>query len=241
MNAPKVTPEQVNEAIVGETYTVLPDGRTTICQLTLKNGFTVDGHSAVVSKENFNKKIGEEISYGQAKEKIWAYLGWDLANKVSLLKGAGEATGFMTKIGVPTTYVGTKVVRALPMNRKGYNDLRGWDLPKEENPLDEGYLVEYVDGGFPNVKGFTGYISWSPKDVFEKAYTTGQKVEGTSFLDRLLTEYDQLNERFKKLSSFLGSEQFNKLAEVDRDDLHDQQKLMHQYLGVLNRRIQRHR
>ena len=48
--APKVTPQQIEAAIVHETYTLLPNGRTTVCQLTLINlgdsGFTVEGQSA---------------------------------------------------------------------------------------------------------------------------------------------------------------------------------------------------
>lgn len=57
-------------------------------------------------------------------------------------------------------YIGTKVITAKPMNRGEYNKFRGWDIPADENPLDEGYLVKYEDG----------YISWSPKSTFEKAY-----------------------------------------------------------------------
>lgn len=38
-------------------------------------------------------------------------------------------------------YIGTKVVRARPMSRQAYNDLRGWQVPDDENPTDEGYLV----------------------------------------------------------------------------------------------------
>ena len=67
-------------------------------------------------------------------------------------------------------YVGTKVVKAAPMTRKEYNDLRGWTVPEDENPNDDGYLVEYLDGGKANHADYTGYISWSPKDVFERAY-----------------------------------------------------------------------
>ena len=58
MNYPKVTQEDVNNFIVGKTFTVLPDGRTTICQLTLKNNFTVIGESACVSIENFDAAKG---------------------------------------------------------------------------------------------------------------------------------------------------------------------------------------
>ena len=68
------------------------------------------------------------------------------------------------------TYIGTKIVRAKPMTRGEYNRLRGWTLQADENGDDEGYLVEYTDGGAANHSAFAGYISWSPKDVFERAY-----------------------------------------------------------------------
>ena len=67
-------------------------------------------------------------------------------------------------------YIGTKVINAVPMNRLDYTVLRGWQLPADENGSDEGYLVEYIDGVKTNVEGFDGYISWSPKGVFEKSY-----------------------------------------------------------------------
>ena len=67
-------------------------------------------------------------------------------------------------------YIGVKLINARPMTRLAYNELRGWTLPADENPEDDGYLVEYMDGGQANHPGFIGYISWSPKDVFERAY-----------------------------------------------------------------------
>lgn len=76
------------------------------------------------------------------------------------------------------TYIGTKLIHALPMTRKEYNDYRGWELPANEDGNDEGYLVEYVDGGRANDSRHAGYISWSPKDVFERAY---RPVENMSF------------------------------------------------------------
>jgi hypothetical protein len=75
-------------------------------------------------------------------------------------------------------YIGTKIINAVPMNRLEYNKLRGWEVPADENPFDDGYLVEYVDGGKPNHPGYAGYISWSPKDVFERAY---QPTAGMEF------------------------------------------------------------
>lgn len=75
-------------------------------------------------------------------------------------------------------YIGTKMINAVPMNRGDYNNLRGWECPADENPDDEGYLVEYQDGGQRNHESFSGYISWSPKDVFERAY---EPTNGLSF------------------------------------------------------------
>lgn len=67
-------------------------------------------------------------------------------------------------------YIGTKQVRAKPMTRGEYNTFRGWEVPADENPSDEGYLVEYVDGGKANTTQYAGYVSWSPADVFQRAY-----------------------------------------------------------------------
>lgn len=67
-------------------------------------------------------------------------------------------------------YIGTKLINAKPMTRLEYNEFRGWTLPADEDGTDEGFLVEYVDGGQANTAEYAGYVSWSPKDVFERAY-----------------------------------------------------------------------
>lgn len=67
-------------------------------------------------------------------------------------------------------FIGTKVINARPMDRLAYNVFRGWKLPNDENGTDEGFLVEYLDGGEPNTKEYAGYVSWSPKEQFENAY-----------------------------------------------------------------------
>lgn len=82
-----------------------------------------------------------------------------------------------------TKHIGTKQVLSAPMTLGEYNDYRGWDLPADENGADEGYLVEYLDGGEANHPDHENYISWSPAAVFEKAYrpthgmTFGQALE----------------------------------------------------------------
>jgi hypothetical protein len=73
------------------------------------------------------------------------------------------------------SFIGIKVVFAKPMTRADYNLYRGWELPADEDGRDAGMLVEYTDGGKSNHPEHEGYISWSPLDVFERAYrpTTG--------------------------------------------------------------------
>jgi len=75
------------------------------------------------------------------------------------------------------TYIGTKTINAKRMCRWDYNKLRG-NIAGNETPDEEGYLVEYTDGGKPNHPDFAGYISWSPKDVFERAY---RRINGMTF------------------------------------------------------------
>lgn len=75
-------------------------------------------------------------------------------------------------------FIGTKLVNATPMTRAEYNTFRGWELPVDENGADEGYLVEYLDGGKPNTQQYAGYVSWSPKEQFEGAY---RQTSGMTF------------------------------------------------------------
>ena len=67
-------------------------------------------------------------------------------------------------------YIGTKSVLATPMSRAEYCDYRGWEIPKNEDPDEQVYLVEYTDGGKANDERHGGYITMSPKEVFDNAY-----------------------------------------------------------------------
>lgn len=131
-------------------------------------------------------------------------------------------------------YIGKKEVNAIPMNRQEYNDFRGWKLPDDENGEDEGYLVEYVDGGKANTPQYNGYVSWSPRDVFERAY---KSIETP--LDRLYIEYDELQDKYNKLVLFLGKKDAEKIAGEMQVALMEEQKLeMKDYLLTLRTRIE---
>lgn len=75
----KVTREHLGKRIIAADYVVMPDGRTTVCQLTMQNGFTVRGESSCVSVENFNKDLGEKYAYEKAFDAAWAFEGYLLA------------------------------------------------------------------------------------------------------------------------------------------------------------------
>ena len=111
--APRVTPADIEAAIVSEHYftaeqgvfgarvdpivrsggaVTLADvpateGKTlellTFCVLVLHNGFTVTGESACASPENFNSEIGRRIARENAVSKVWPLLGYALKEKLA--------------------------------------------------------------------------------------------------------------------------------------------------------------
>lgn len=83
LNAPRLTPELIDGTIVSETYTVLPSGKCMVCELVLKNGFSVRGEASVVSKANFNEEVGKKVSRAKARDQIWLLEGYLLQEKLS--------------------------------------------------------------------------------------------------------------------------------------------------------------
>jgi hypothetical protein len=144
-------------------------------------------------------------------------------------------------------YTGVKEILAKPMNRKEYNDYRGWELPADENGDDEGFLVEYIQSETsPNVNhpAHAGYISWSPKDVFIESYIKtniplylkGKEYEPHQI--RVLNELDELKSKVTALENFIKTGFFE-----DRLDSEEQQRLKQQlivmqtYQSILIQRI----
>ena len=82
MSENRVTIEQIEAKIKDKKFTVLEDGKTTICNLYLENGFTVCGESACVDPANFDKEIGEKIAYENARDKLWLLEGYLLQEKL---------------------------------------------------------------------------------------------------------------------------------------------------------------
>ena len=78
----KVTEDQIKSKIKSEIFLVMPDCRTTICQLVLENGYTVHGYSACVDIDNFDAVLGRLYAYQDAFKKIWPLEGYLLAEKL---------------------------------------------------------------------------------------------------------------------------------------------------------------
>lgn len=83
LNAPRITPQQIDEAIVDEAYHVFPGTTVTVCCLTLKNGYTVIGESACASPANFDAELGRKIARDNARSKIWALEGYALRERLA--------------------------------------------------------------------------------------------------------------------------------------------------------------
>lgn len=107
--APRVTPADIEAAIVSEHYFTAregvlgmlaadgvppgiyeqanaapqPLGLLTFCVLVLRNGFTVTGESACVSPENFDAEIGRRVARENAVNKMWPLLGYALKDKMA--------------------------------------------------------------------------------------------------------------------------------------------------------------
>jgi hypothetical protein len=83
LNAPRLTPADIDAVIASEQYHVFDGTTLTVCCLRLRNGFTVTGESAAASPENFDVEIGRKIARQNAREKIWALEGYLLKERLA--------------------------------------------------------------------------------------------------------------------------------------------------------------
>jgi hypothetical protein len=83
LNAPRLTPADIDAAIKTEHYWVPPGTSLIVCVLILRNGFCVTGESASASPENFDEAIGKRIARDAARNKIWALEGYLLRERLA--------------------------------------------------------------------------------------------------------------------------------------------------------------
>jgi hypothetical protein len=83
LNAPRLNASMIDATIQSEQYHIFPGTTLTVCALTLRNGFIVIGESAAASPSNFDQAIGRKIARENARNKIWAFEGYLLREKLS--------------------------------------------------------------------------------------------------------------------------------------------------------------
>lgn len=71
-------------------------------------------------------------------------------------------------MGEEKLYIGTKLILGIPMSQHEFNATQNKAVMGEHRP---GYRVTYPDG----------YVSWSPKEVFEAAYREVSEGERSMF------------------------------------------------------------
>jgi hypothetical protein len=77
----RLTVTDLNAKVKNAAYIRLPDSTTTLCQITLENGFTVTGTSACVDPADFNQATGEHYAFEKAFETLWDLEGYLLTQR----------------------------------------------------------------------------------------------------------------------------------------------------------------
>lgn len=122
-------------------------------------------------------------------------------------------------------YISIKEVQAKPMTvgeAKKLGLIRVNSMNMRSSDETPGYLVKYPDG----------YESWSPKEIFEAAYT----VSATP-LDRLNIEQNALAHLIVKLDAFVYSDKYEALDKLSQAMLVAQLKSMIEYMTLLDKRL----
>lgn len=83
LTAPRVTPDRINLLMERVQYTFSIFGTSTFCHAFLDGEFLLaTGHSACVSKANFNEELGQRIAKDNvlkaARDKLWELEGYTL-------------------------------------------------------------------------------------------------------------------------------------------------------------------
>lgn len=68
--------QQMVDDFIDKVESTTMGEKTTVTQITLKNGFIITESSSCVDPKNYSMEIGEEINLEHAKNKIWELLGF---------------------------------------------------------------------------------------------------------------------------------------------------------------------
>lgn len=80
-----VTEEDINALIQSEHYEKMGK-KTTVCVLTLTNGFEIVGTSACVNPDTYKHEIGSKYARERAVAKVWELAGYELQVRIAYEK-----------------------------------------------------------------------------------------------------------------------------------------------------------
>lgn len=80
---PKVTEESIRAKIAGAEY--VKHGLTTVCFITMQNGFRFVGTSTPASEGNYDELVGQRYAYDNAFKQIWTHEGYLLREVLALV------------------------------------------------------------------------------------------------------------------------------------------------------------
>ena len=107
-------------------------------------------------------------------------------------------------------------------NPECYTDVDSEFFRRNQRMNEPGYIVEYEGG----------YISWSPKDVFESGYSPVDTAK-----ERVKLELKELTEKLDSLEEFVSSDALSNLSSSQADMLIEQVAVMSRYAELLKLRL----
>jgi Phage protein (N4 Gp49/phage Sf6 gene 66) family len=78
----KITEESIKARIFRVSY--IYDDTTTICMITMNNGFRVIGHATPADPGNYDAAVGRRYAYENAFRQLWQLEGYLLVEYLSL-------------------------------------------------------------------------------------------------------------------------------------------------------------
>lgn len=78
-----VTQDQIDRLVASSVVDTMKVGtKTTVCVITLPNGFEVVGTSACVDPKNYDHEVGTKYAKQRAIDKIWELEGYRLQSNI---------------------------------------------------------------------------------------------------------------------------------------------------------------
>lgn len=78
----KLTEKDILARVAGVQFDKMGE-KTTVCLLTLKNGYEIISTSSCVDPANYNQAIGEKFAYQKALDQVWFLEGYLLQERLS--------------------------------------------------------------------------------------------------------------------------------------------------------------